>query len=224
MYEQLKNVDEIYLPKTKEIHFFDNDENYAKGRRWYASFFSGQSKKVKGEITPAYLFFENVPQRIYKTLGRHVKFIVLLRNPVDRAYSQYNMSFYTQKVETMSFLQALISEPHRIHTYNDKINFTYASRGFYSEQIQRYLELFDRSRFKFILYEDFVVKQQMYVNEILEFLNIDKKVEIVNKTVFKNEYQPMNRDIREMLNGVYREEVARLAQMVDLDFDIWGIA
>ncbi len=65
LYEQLKNINEIYLSEQKELHFFDDDCKYKKGFKIYLSNFCDAKKtQIKGEITPAYLFVKKVPQRI----------------------------------------------------------------------------------------------------------------------------------------------------------------
>ena len=80
----------VYLPLTKELHFFDDDSCYARGRDWYESNFAeARAGQVAGEATPAYMSYETTPQRILETLGVGVKLIFSLREPVARAYSEF---------------------------------------------------------------------------------------------------------------------------------------
>lgn len=78
------------MPYIKELHFFDNEEKYLKGISWYEKEFFSEVKgeKVIRDITPIYMYLDYIPQRIYNALGENIKFIFMLRNPIDRAYSQ----------------------------------------------------------------------------------------------------------------------------------------
>lgn len=225
LYEHLKSSSDVYLPRQKELHFFDNEKNYIQGSQWYKSFFiDAQDGQIKGEITPAYLFFECVPARIKKTIINHgdLKFVVLLRNPVYRAYSQYNMSLSIQKREHLSFEQALLYEKYRLDGYRNQVDYSYLSRGFYSGQIINYFKYFKRSQFKFVLYEDFVSNQDKVVNEILGFLGVKKSCSFISKTIFSNEYAPMSPDTEEILFKIYKEEFNTLENILEIDLSAWG--
>jgi len=226
LFEHLKDIEDIFLPEQKELHFFDNDINYNKGLDfYYDNFSSAKHNQIKGEITPAYLFFEKVLLRINNMIktenGNGMKFIVLLRNPIYRAYSQYKMSYTIQKNESLSFEQALIYENYRLNEHQDFINHTYLSRGFYSKQIINYFKYFKKNNFKFILYEKFVLNQEKHINDILAFLGINKKVNIKNKVVFANEYEEMNSSTFEILSEIYNSEICCLENIIDIDLSIW---
>lgn len=101
LYEILRLHPEIFLPHDRR-HFFDLDEHYNKGIEWYKQFFqNSEHYKIIGTITPVYLFFEYVTERIKDTLDTDIKFLIILRNPIDRAYSHYWMSF-KRGYETLS--------------------------------------------------------------------------------------------------------------------------
>ena len=91
LYKTLLSHPEVYLcPYRKELHFFDN--NFKKGLDWYKKFFPKISKAEKykaiGEITPRYIYDKNTPLLISKVLP-NARFILILRNPVDRIFFQY---------------------------------------------------------------------------------------------------------------------------------------
>ena len=80
---------DIYIPKIKELHFFDNSDNYSKGFGWYEKQFSGWSgEKAVGECTPFYMFDYSCAEKI-KMQFPDIKVLFILRNPADRAYSNY---------------------------------------------------------------------------------------------------------------------------------------
>ncbi len=171
LYEILKKHDRIFIPDLKEVHFFDIDEDYARGVQWYSMQFEPAGDRfIAGDITPSYLFFDYVPKRVRKALGGHVRLIVLLRNPIDRAYSHYWMSF-RRGYETRSFEEAIVLEHTRMKRgYFERNNFSYVSRGFYMEQIARYTALFPVENLKIVLFEEFTRDPSRYAEEILHFL------------------------------------------------------
>ncbi len=223
LYEQLKTINEIYMPDTKELHFFDNSEHYHRGEAFYLKHFEDAAfKQLKGEVTPAYLFIEEAPMRIKEFVReKSVKFIVLLRNPVDRAYSQYQMVSTIQKKEILSFEQALIYENFRLKEHRDIINFSYIRRGFYAKQVLNYFKYFNKEQFLFVMYENFVDNQVLYMNKILSFLGLSKHFDIENKMVFNHEYEEMKPEIRTILYQIYKEDINILENILDIDLSVW---
>src|SRR5690242_6983741 len=113
---------------TKEIHFFDRRVN--KGIAWYRGHFPTRIEKyyverlhgrafITGEASPSYLFHPHVPRRIAKVLP-HTKLIILLRNPIDRAYCQYYHSLELG-YETLSFEEAIQGEEERTAREREKM-------------------------------------------------------------------------------------------------------
>lgn len=166
----------IYLPKRKETHFFDNgDIHYAKGISWYSSeYFSAvKHEQAIGEISTNYMFLDYVPKRIYEELGPDIKLIFILRDPAKRAYSQFMMN-KQNFFETETFETALELENKRIlkDEYHKKI-FGYATRGLYAEQIKRFLEYFPREQMFFIIFEtDFLDNKEQTMQELCHFLEL----------------------------------------------------
>ncbi len=177
LYEILKLHPSISLSKTKEVHFFDKDENYKKGINWYEEFFHNNGG-ICGELTPDYMLYNYVPERIKSTLGSDVKLIFLLRNPILRAYSQFNFHLSLGVEKDTDFINKINSE------YIDLVNSNYfnfytppyyISRGLYFNQIKRFLKYFEKKNMHFILFEDLYGENyQFYINEIFTFLGIEK--------------------------------------------------
>jgi len=180
LYNLLHQHPDVYLPDVKELHFFDNEEKYLKGILWYEKVFFSEVKgaKIIGDITPIYMYLDRVPQRIYDALGKNIKFIFMLRNPVDRAYSHYWMS-YRRGYEKESFEKAIELEKDRIRIGNfEKINFSYIERGFYSKQIKNFLYYFPKKNMKFILFEDLIRDTSNIMKQIFSFLEVDSNISI----------------------------------------------
>lgn len=163
LYKILKSHNEIFVPRIrKEVHFFDI--NYKKGLKWYKSFFPSKkdARKYKaiGEITPRYIFQENVPRKVAKVLP-DAKFIVILRNPVNRIYSHYKLGLSVSKknISFEDFIKS-VNEPFR--------------RGLYSEQLKNWMKHFPRERFLILIFEEMLDNPCKALKQIAEFLNVDK--------------------------------------------------
>ncbi len=178
LHEVLIDHPDIYLPiEKKELHFFDDDDNFLKGVDWYLNKYFSQVKTERaiGEITPAYCFYEVVPKRIYDAFGADVKFIFILRNPIDRAISQYNMNV-ANLTEGLTFYDALENEKQRLQngTNFEYRHYSYLDRGYYSIQIERYLQFFKSENLLLLNFEEEFLnsKSEMY-KKIQSFLNIE---------------------------------------------------
>src|SRR5688572_14326389 len=87
LHKYLQAHPDVFVASGKEVHFFDR--RYGRGLDWYRSRFAGvTTERVVGEATPAYMYDENAIARIAHDLP-DARLIVVLRNPVDRAYSHY---------------------------------------------------------------------------------------------------------------------------------------
>jgi hypothetical protein len=174
MFYILKDHPEIFLPTVKEIQFFDR--NYDKGMDWYFEHFKeAKGHKAIGEITPNYMYDAHAPERILKHLGPDIKMIFILRNPADRAYSNYLMN-YGRKTELQSFEDAFKNDLKRMDTddvYDDI--FHYAKKGFYDVQIKRMLKIFCKKNMLFLLFEeDFLKNRKKTFNSIYDFLGVER--------------------------------------------------
>jgi sulfotransferase family protein len=145
---------------TKEIHFFDVDDNYRRGPSWYWAQFPmtlgggdllDGVEVMTGEATPAYLYHPRVPRRVAELLP-DVKLIVLLRDPVARAYSNYQMSVRHGR-ESSTFAQAIRRELAHLGgraitrtSLEDCAAIPYLQRGVYVEQLKNWLAYFDREQ------------------------------------------------------------------------------
>jgi hypothetical protein len=166
---------EIYVAFSDEygsgdVHFFDVctpvslQENFKRGIEWYEQLFAAVSGETAvGEKTVHYLSDPKAPQLVKEYLPG-VRLIAILRNPVDRAYSEFVYS-EGRIPEHVDFLDACFSESSEHHGLLEV--------GCYYEQIQRYLRCFDRSRLLILLYDDLQVDALATLQEVFEFLGVD---------------------------------------------------
>ena len=114
LYNQLVSHPDISPATTKELHYFDI--NFSKGIQWYKEQFNDE--RIIGEASPYYIFHPLCPKRIFDIIPE-VKIIVLLRNPVERAYSHYWHEIRLGK-ENLSFEDAISEESSRIKNESKK--------------------------------------------------------------------------------------------------------
>lgn len=140
----LKQHPQIFMP-NREVHFFNNEDNYKKGVKWYKKQFKKASNdSVIGEKTPTYSYLKKVPKRIHDILPE-VKLIWIFRNPVDRTYSNY-WHAYKKGMERLSFEKAIKNEKQGI---KENIFYGYKKRSIYVEQVKRYLKFFPKNKMFF---------------------------------------------------------------------------
>lgn len=180
-FDILKKHEDIFVPKFKEPHFFNIDENYLKGLDWYKKtyFKDINNESIIIDFTPTYLYYKLCAERIFDSLGPNVKFVIILRNPVDRAYSHYNHS-KRDGHEVSSFEDAIKLENERIEKSRDKNDFlselrcSYISQGLYFEMISAYLKYFDLNNFFIINFESEVVQNlDQTLLKLSKFLKLD---------------------------------------------------
>ena len=166
---------EIYLPRQKETKFFVADDIFKKGIEYYRTAFFTQwnGEAAVGEIDPDYMYFEIALERMAEHIDlRQTKFIFILRNPADRAFSHYLMSC-RRGIEPLSFEEAIEQEPLRISkSYEEKMHYSYISRGYYLRQIEVFLGKIDRSQMLFLLTEDLTRDPQSCLKEVFTFLSV----------------------------------------------------
>lgn len=172
----------------KEVHFFDI--HYPKGLRWYRAHFVHQEQKERegllaGEATPYYLFHPLAPQRMAQHLP-NARFIVLLRNPIDRALSHYHHIRRYGLEPLPTFEQAIAAEQERLKGQEELLlsgglsyspahqNFSYLARGIYAAQLRRWFQYFPKERFLILRAEDFFASPGQVWPDVLTFLGLEQ--------------------------------------------------
>jgi hypothetical protein len=188
LHDLLGQHPEIYLPEEKEAHFFDVNEEYEKGINHYFNkyFFKYNNEKIIGNINPNLQIETRSIDRIIKHFGQETKFIFIVRNPVNRAYSHYLMS-KKRGYEDLSFLEALAKEKYRINNptyfkdyesqepaHFEKNHFGYLSRSRYSHILKYLYKNVPKENIKVLIFEEFISDLSTHTNSILDFLGIKR--------------------------------------------------
>lgn len=149
---------EVFVPEAKELHFFDS--GYDKGFQNYLNYFIGaKDHKAIGETTPNYLDVPECAERIHKHLC-DVKLIVILRHPIQRAYSDYKL-FYSHHY---SSFEAAINN-----------NASFLNRGLYHKHLINYLTYFKKENLLVLFYEDLISDNYQFIRTVYRFLEVEDK-------------------------------------------------
>jgi len=168
----------IFMTKEKEPRFFNTDTYYNRGLdRYLRDHFCGAAGfKARGEATPSYLRSGKVRDRIRRDLGKDLRFVVILRDPVKRAWSHY-LNQFRDGVETESFERALELEPSRLSP-DGPILTAYFRSGLYARQLRVWFEAFPREHFLVLLTEDLAERPNAVARQAFAFLEVDPDVEL----------------------------------------------
>ncbi len=187
LYQYLQQHPAVYVSLRKEPNFFAFDGESTAGRgegfcrmvrnavvlaeRYQALFAAASTETALGEASPKYLYHTRSAERI-RHYRPDMKLIAILRQPVDRAYSQYRDNLKGGGEIAHSFEKAVAWEPQRIAAdWQDKHH--YLNKGYYGQQIQHYQALFAPEQLRVYLYEDLVSAPARLMADIAAFLEID---------------------------------------------------
>jgi hypothetical protein len=155
LFDWLASHPAVATSTTKEVHYFDR--YYSEGERWYRAHFPMRlPSRLSMEATPYLLFHPLAPRRVAADLPDKTRFVVLLRDPVQRAISQY---WHSRRIhaEDQPLEVALDREEERLAGEEEIVlageesfayrNYSYKARGRYAEQLRRWFDVVDRRRF-----------------------------------------------------------------------------
>jgi hypothetical protein len=215
-----------------EIGFFDS--NYHLGIEWYQSMFPKQKDmdKIKkntgfaitGEDTPFYFWKKEAIDRIFQCLPS-VKIIAIFRNPVDRAYSNYNLGV-RMNTEKSTFEETIDEEIEFLENnlFRDSIDRkrSYVTKGMYEKQIKSWFDVFPREQIHILSTEEMEQKPQETLLKIFKFLEIPEYI-IKNPQKQKSaKYEKMNGRTREKLLDYYQPFNEKFFKIINQRFD-WEI-
>jgi hypothetical protein len=187
LWRYLSSHNEIYMTKDirfKELGYFSDNYGVSDEKKYLEFFSEAKPNQRIGESCHTYLTAPESPKRIFTKLP-NARIIIMLRDPVKRAYSLYNWMVMNGHEKLGTFKEALEAEPHRIH--DQKFiqwatpyyfrNFFYLNSGLYFNQVKPYIDLFG-SNCRVYLFEEFNRSSENVLMDICDFLDINFDSEI----------------------------------------------
>lgn len=162
LYNYLRQHPEVYMPHTKEINYFNL--NYEKGQDWYESHFElDADRRAIGEASPLYMWYPEVAERLAQLLPE-AKLIFVLRNPIERAYSNYWFNVSRGAQDPSNIFSDIIR--------TQKGHWMYLSKGLYFEQIMRLRQYFEHEQLHILITERLRANPEQVLASCYEFLDI----------------------------------------------------
>jgi len=225
LFDYLGDYPDIALPDAKELHFFD-DEGQAWSRPDYAAYharFPDPGGRPCGEATPIYVYWPNSLERM-AAYNPAMKLIVVLRDPVQRAWSHWRME-YARGVETQPFAWCIREGRQRLfdaEPWGHHREFSYVERGFYGEQMQRLYGLFPRSQVLVLTSDALRRNPGPALAQVRAFLGLPRapapaprEVHVGQKIAYPS---ALTADDVDHLRGVYAADAERLAAVTGVRF------
>lgn len=227
LYSYLKQHPQIFMSPNKEPHFFADKKGpgvigYKKIKidtlEKYEALFDGvTNEKAIGEASVSYLYCPNTPSRIIDMVP-DAKFVAILRDPVDRAYSNFKRCVWKNQDTVKTFEEALALEPTRIEEDGCPFVWLYKNKGFYYGQLKRYFDAVGQDRVKVFLSEDLRSQPQKVSSELFDFLDVDSQfipdfskkenVSSIPKNKFLHNLSTQSNPVKSVFKSLIPENIA----------------
>jgi Sulfotransferase domain len=229
--QHLVNHPQIEAPNCKETFYFNDINNFKKGQNWYQAHFPLKSKlnSNKYTIDGSANFFESIdaPLRI-KQLIPKAKVILLLRNPVDRAYSHYKMAV-KYGFEKLSFEEALEIEDKRLQYEQDEIipqlkhpyifqKLGYRTKGIYVNYLSSWMNNFNEESLLIIKAEEYFTNPKENYQNIINFLQLNDFQLNSHELKNKGDNSQMKDATRIKLTEFYKPYNQQLSELLGKQF------
>ncbi|HLZ74983.1 sulfotransferase domain-containing protein [Phenylobacterium sp.] len=230
LFDYLGDEPGLSLSREKEVHFFDDEDQdwAAPDYRAYHAQFGAADGRLRGEATPIYLYWPNSLERI-AAYNAAVRLIVMLRDPVERAWSHWKME-YARGVETKPFAWCIregrqrlfAGERPRAQPWGFDREVSYVERGFYGEQLERALRLFARDQLLILKSADLRADPGATLGQVRAFLGLPQGPAPAHREVHVGREMdygaaPTAADIAH-LRTVYARDAERLADLAGIRF------
>ena len=213
LYHYLSAHPQVEMSRQKETDYFSDKAIHEQGMYYaknrintldkYDSLFVQKESVVYGEASVSYLFYENVAEDI-KKYNPNAKIIIMLRNPIERAFSHYLMDYRLGLIsDSFENVLAKKSKHKNAHLFYQQ----YIEVSKYARQIQRYLDFFEKDNILFIDYEDFKKNVSKTVDQVYNFLNISTEFVADINTKHNTFIMPKNKIIRLIYSFVFLRKI-----------------
>jgi hypothetical protein len=217
----------ITMGDQQEIHFFDDDTKFVSVvdyEELHKHYPAVSPSAIAGDCTPSYIYHGPATERIWK-YNPKIKLLILLRNPVERAFAHWNMQRFRDR-EPLDFFDAVREEKTRIAGAPpaEARRFAYVDRGFYGQQLTRLFKFFPRKQVKAVKFEEFRDKQRETLTSIFSFLGCRplRSVSSKDRNVVPYE-RAMNWEEKVFLYNLFAEDIAKVEQLLGWDCSDWKL-
>jgi hypothetical protein len=228
LFAHLRAHPQLQAGDIKELHYFDDEtENWNSPDygRLDARFEARQAGRLRFDATPIYLFWPPALERI-KRYNPAARFVVLFREPIDRAYSAWCMES-ERGVEPLGFSEAIRGGRSRLprdRTAPEWRVHSYVERGFYGEQVARALSVFPRAHFLFLRSSSLDQDHIGVLQSVADFLAISpfrrtRPIRARQRSALA--WPVISQDDRHYLQSLYHADTARFAELSGLEVDDW---
>jgi len=212
---------DVFFPPEcgAEVHFFD--KNWSHGIEWYEGLYEGQKHKIKGDKTPVYMYLPAYVERMAQVLPPSTKIIVCLRNPVDRAISQFE--HHRRNGAPLEFEEYLNREQMMVEFGQEPDATTaptdFLRRGIYGPQIERLYQHFDREQVLFVITERMYRRTEAETNRVLAFLGLDP-VTLPDPHRKRRDYDT-GADLRRAMARFFALDIKRTFDLIGFEVEEW---
>ena len=231
LYHLLAQHPDVYLPENKrpEPHFFLKSSEYRRGLDYYLDryFAAAKSQTAVGEASTSYLYQPYVPERIAATYP-HMKLVVLLRDPVERAHSNYRRSVESG-LEKLDFDTAVRTEDDRLRALSGEMAeiapYAYAGRSLYHSQLKRYLEWFPPEQMLILFSDELEDAPEALAARVFSFLGVDSSFAVQVSKTRLNAAVPAGDAIaagtRDYLRRLFAGDISQLEELTGRSLATW---
>lgn len=217
---------DVCMPARKELHFFDDDKFWRSQTPDYAPYHAAfpvkPSHRMLGEATPIYMYWKPALPRI-RDYNPDMKLIVILRNPIARAYSHWNFERLARR-EFLPFREALLAERSRMEKARPAQlrNESYIQRGLYASQLAELWRFFSREQTLVLRFDDLKRGAEPLCAQIARFLDIRRFTPVYEVVSHARKYvSPLSAEDRSYLAVIFEPEIRSLERLLGWDCSDW---
>lgn len=225
LWHTLNQHPNIVMHRRKELHYFLRHTGYPD-HSWYRNEFSQDIDKLTGEATPSYCFWPSALDRIHE-FDRTLKLVMILRDPVRRAVSQYWMELHGGH-EELPIEKALVPLEERESTSYSRgmqhslYHHSYLWRGLYYTQLNRIHHLFPKDQVHVLRLEDFIADPHALMKQLANFLEVDPYWSFdPDHARRQGDYDPPPPVVMDRLVRFYREPNKLLMDYYNIETGDW---
>src|SRR5437764_4547292 len=212
----------VALLPDQALHFFDKEEHFAAEpdyRILHGNFKPGWRWRVAGEVTADYLYYPSALERIAQ-YSPQMKLIVSLRNPTERAFSQWNMR-RDKGQEPLDFVAAL-QRDQQIGVWQRPRGNGYIARSLYSPQLEHVFELFPRDQVLVLKYEEFRRDSSPMLDRLFDFIGVPRLQRFKNKRRNVGSYsRKLTVQEREFAGTIFEDDIGKTEELLGWDCADW---